>query len=68
MERLLTCGDAARVLSVVPDTVRAMERAGRLPAVRTLGGIRLFRREDIDRVAAERAQAQGKRPAAERRS
>lgn len=55
----LSTGDAARRLGVAPDTVRLWERNGCLPAMRTAGGIRLFRREDVEKVAAERAAAQG---------
>lgn len=60
MERLLGPADAARILGVVPATVRAMALSGRLPpATMTEGGIRLFRREDVERLAAERtAQAE----------
>lgn len=60
MERLLSPSDAARILGVVPATVRAMALSGRLPlATMTESGIRLFRREDVERLAAER-DAQGK--------
>ncbi|MDP9370914.1 MAG: helix-turn-helix domain-containing protein [Chloroflexota bacterium] len=55
MEQLLSVADASRILGVVPATVRAMERAGRLPALRTASGIRLFKRGDVERLAAQRA-------------
>lgn len=55
MDTYLSVADAARLLGVVPATVRQMERDGRLPAQRTAGGMRLFRREDVERVVAERA-------------
>lgn len=55
MEQWLSSADAARLLGVVPATVRSMERSGRLPARRTAGGIRLFRQEDVERLARERA-------------
>lgn len=65
MEQLLSVADAARVLGVVPATVRQMERSGRLPARRTAGGIRLFRREDVEGLAATRtANCQRPSPAA----
>jgi excisionase family DNA binding protein len=55
MERLLTPADAARILGVVPATIRAMALSGRLlPAVTTERGMRLFRREDVERLAAAR--------------
>ncbi len=55
MDRLLTPADAARVLGVVPATVRQMAISGKLPpAVMTESGMRLFRRSDVERLAAER--------------
>lgn len=54
MEQLLSTADAARLLGVVPATVRLMERDGRLPAQRTAGGMRLFRLDDVERLVAER--------------
>ena len=51
---LLSCADVGRVLKVGPQRVRQLERTGRLPAIRTAGGWRLFRREDVERLAAER--------------
>lgn len=57
MERLLAPSDASHILGVVPATVRAMAIDGRLrPVAITEGGIRLFRREDVERLAAERAK------------
>lgn len=64
MERLLSPSDAARILGVVPATVRAMALSGRLPpATMTESGIRLFRREDVERLAAERAEHPNRREA-----
>jgi excisionase family DNA binding protein len=62
MERLLTPADAARILGVVPATVRAMAIAGKLPALTTESGMRLFRRADVERLAATRS-ADRTRPA-----
>ena len=53
MDKLLTVGDVARRLQVMPDTVRELERRGRLRALRTEGGVRLFRKADIERFAQE---------------
>src|SRR4051812_49109231 len=53
---LLTPSDAARVLGLSPDSVRVLSDSGRLPAMRTVSGRRLFRRGDVDRLAAERAE------------
>ena len=52
--QLLSVADVARLLGVVPATVRQMHRDGRLPAIRTEGGIRLFDREDVLQFRAER--------------
>jgi excisionase family DNA binding protein len=55
-EDLMTPSDAARVLGLSADSVRVLSDSGRLPAMRTVSGRRLFRRGDVDRLAAERAQ------------
>ncbi len=53
---LLATSDAARLLGVASDTLRLWDRKRvLLPAERTAGGIRLWRREDVERLAAERA-------------
>jgi excisionase family DNA binding protein len=54
-KEIVTTGFAARLLNRSENTVRAYERAGRLPAVRVAGGMRLFRRSDIDRLAEQLA-------------
>ena len=55
MERLLSTADAARILRVTPAAVRLMERQGRLPSAgRTEGGIRLFRRAEVEAAAKRR--------------
>jgi excisionase family DNA binding protein len=58
---VLLTSEAARVLGVSPDTVRLWERIGRLPAVKTDRGVRLFNRADVERVrlARECQQATG---------
>lgn len=53
---LLTPSDAARVLGLSADSVRVLSDNGRLPAMRTVSGRRLFRRGDVDRLALQRAQ------------
>lgn len=45
---LITTGDAAAVLGVSVQTVRRWERSGHLPAVRTPGNQRRFRRSDVE--------------------
>lgn len=52
---LLTPSDAARVLGLSADSVRVLSDSGRLASMRTIGGRRLFRRGDVDRLAVERA-------------
>ena len=56
---LLTKSDAAKILGLTPAAVVLLERNGHLTALRTAGGIRLFRRRDIERLARIRA-AHGK--------
>jgi DNA-binding transcriptional MerR regulator len=57
MEFLLSVADASRVLGVTPATIRLLARRGILRiATRTQSGIRLFRRADVERLAARRAE------------
>lgn len=57
MERLLTPADAARILGVVPATVRLMAISGRLPpSATTESGMRLFSRGEVERLAREREE------------
>jgi excisionase family DNA binding protein len=58
---LLTVTDAAQVLSVSTETIRRYHKAGRLPAQRTPKGIHIFKRRDLEKLAAERAAATSKR-------
>ena len=44
----------AAFLGLTPDTVRAMERQGKLTAVR-VGRVRLFKRGEVERLAEQRA-------------
>lgn len=61
-ERLLTTGAAAHVITAAtgrpygPGVVRYYENLGRLPAIRTTTGVRLFREADVRRLAAELAE------------
>lgn len=52
---LMLVSDVARECGVTPATVKLWERAGRLPAIRTARGVRLFRRSDVEALRAERA-------------
>ncbi len=51
---LMTVADAGKILGVSADMVRLLERNGQLRALRTTRGVRLFRRDDVERLAAER--------------
>ena len=64
---LMTPSEAARLLGLSADSVRAMSDGGRLPTLRTVSGRRLFRRGDVEHLVAERARRlAGKRRAASR--
>ena len=55
MEIYLTAADASRLLGVTAAAVRQMERRQELPAAtRTEGGIRLFRRADVEALVRRR--------------
>ena len=56
MSKVVLTAEAARIIGVTPATIRVMEQQGKLPAIeRTENGVRLFDRETVERVAAERA-------------
>jgi excisionase family DNA binding protein len=56
MSEPMTTSDAARLLRVSESAVRALERNGRLPATRTPSGMRIFSKQDVERLASERSQ------------
>ena len=56
MEQLVTSGEAAKLLGLTPDGVRAMERRGGIEAMKTLTGRRLFLKVDIEKLAERRAK------------
>lgn len=58
VEFLSTC-DAAKLLKCTPENVRALERRGRLPALRTPSGVRIFRASDVRRLAERRTSGAG---------
>jgi excisionase family DNA binding protein len=51
---LMMAADAGRILRISVDMVRLLARDGRLPFTSTVGGVRLFRRADVERLALER--------------
>lgn len=53
-EALLTPGQAALILGVDPKTVARYAREGKLSFIRTLGGHRRFKAEEIRELAAKR--------------
>lgn len=52
-EQLLTPAEVAALFRVNPKTVTRWARAGKVTAIRTLGGHRRFRRSEIMRCLAE---------------
>lgn len=60
MSDILTVRDAAKLLGISDQMVRLHERQGRLRAVRTVGGWRLFLRGDVQRFASELAARSGR--------
>ena len=53
MSDYLTTSDTAKILNRAGATVLYYERTGRLKAIRTQGGIRLFERSDVKRLASQ---------------
>lgn len=61
-EELMTPAEVAAVFGVQAKTVAAWARAGRLDAVRTLGGHRRYRRSDVEELLGPRAQRTASAP------
>jgi len=53
---ILTVSDAARICGVSAQTIRQWDRTGRLRALRTPRGLRVFVLADVERVARERGK------------
>jgi excisionase family DNA binding protein len=53
--KLLTCSEAAKLLDVTPAAVRAMQARGEIKALRTLTGVRLFKKSAVEALAQQRA-------------
>lgn len=61
MNQVLQSIDVAARLNCSVELVRAMARSGKLPSMRTPSGLRVYRAEDVERLAVEREkQKQGK--------
>ena len=56
MSKQLSIGETAKRLGLEVDTVRKMERDGRIRAVRTDGGHRRFTEEEVERVRKSRSK------------
>ena len=55
--KFLLASEAARELGIAAQTVRDMEKAGKLPAaIKTAGGVRLFHRAAVRRLRLQRAE------------
>jgi excisionase family DNA binding protein len=62
MRGYLTIGETAKRLNLEVDTLRKLERAGKIRAVRTKGGHRRFTEEEIDRFRRSRRKNRGTKP------
>jgi len=57
MSKQLSIGETAKRLGLEVDTVRKMERDGRIRAIRTDGGHRRFLEEEVERVRKSRSKS-----------
>lgn len=53
-ETLMTTHDVAKELGISPQYVHKLEESGKLRAMRTVGGYRIFKASDVARLATER--------------
>jgi DNA-binding transcriptional MerR regulator len=56
-DELLMASGAAKILNRSAECVRFYERTGKLRAIRTADGTRLFRRTDVEKFLRDRDQA-----------
>jgi DNA-binding transcriptional MerR regulator len=54
---LLQASEAGRILGLSTQSVRTFALSGRLAYIQIPSGMRLYRREDVERLARERAAA-----------
>jgi len=54
MENLIRVGDALKQLGVHRNTIVRWEQQGRVTPLRGPGGVRYYRKRDIERLARER--------------
>lgn len=60
-DQLISVKSASRILDCSPDNVRRLERIGSLPAIRLDDGTRAFFRQQVEKLAAERAERKAER-------
>lgn len=53
---LLLTGQVAKILDLSPEMVRVLERRGKLAALKTVGGVRLYDLGDVERLREQRAE------------
>jgi DNA-binding transcriptional MerR regulator len=51
--------DVSQIAKVSPQTVRLWGNTGKLHAIRTAGGMRLFRRAEVEELVRKRTEARG---------
>ena len=56
METFYLVNDVAKALGISSQTVRMLEREGKIAASRTPSGVRLFRASDVKRLKSERSK------------
>jgi excisionase family DNA binding protein len=52
-DQLLTPAEVAKLFRVDPKTVTRWAKGGKLSSIRTLGGHRRYRKEEIDRALSQ---------------
>jgi predicted site-specific integrase-resolvase len=52
------------MLTKSENTIRTWERLGKIAAIKTESGTRIFRRDEVERVAAEQSRMQALRQSA----
>ena len=62
-QEFLITSEAAKILERTPAMVRYLERTGKLKAHKTPSGVRIFEREEVERLAAERVARNKQREA-----
>jgi len=53
-EKLLNIGKAAEKLNISPETLRRWDKSGKLVAIKTLGGQRRYREEDLKKLLSSK--------------